>query len=146
MTIILVKEVAYLTQWLKDDERMDRLVRANLDIIQSPSVFSYSLDAVLLAHFANVPQGNRSQIVDLCAGNGAVGLLLSEKTKSKITGIELQPRLADMAERSIQLNQLSDQVRVIVGNLSEATKWIEKDSVDVVTCNPPYFSSPVTSK
>lgn len=39
MTIILVKEVAYLTQWLKDDERMDRLVRANLDIIQSPSVF-----------------------------------------------------------------------------------------------------------
>lgn len=146
MTIILVKEVAYLTQWLKDDERMDRLVRANLDIIQSPSVFSYSLDAVLLAHFANVPQGNRSQIVDLCAGNGAVGLLLSEKTKSKITGIELQPRLADMAERSIQLNQLSDQVRVIEGNLSEATKWIEKDSVDVVTCNPPYFSSPVTSK
>lgn len=135
-----------MEKWLKEDERIDRLVRANLDIIQSPTVFSYSLDAVLLAHFANLPYNNRGKIVDLCAGNGAVGLLLSEKTQSPIIGIELQERLADMAQRSIQLNQLEKQVSIIQADLKDATKWIAKDSVDVVTCNPPYFSSPVTSK
>ncbi|MGX7419342.1 tRNA1(Val) (adenine(37)-N6)-methyltransferase [Carnobacterium gallinarum] len=135
-----------LNQWLKGDERLDRLVRANLDIIQSPTVFSYSLDAVLLAHFANLPRYSKAKIVDLCAGNGAVGLLLSEKTQSPIIGIELQERLADMAQRSIQLNHLDQQVSMIHGALKDATQWIPKDSVDVVTCNPPYFSTPVTSQ
>lgn len=135
-----------LNQWLKEDERLDRLVRAELDIIQSPTVFSYSLDAVLLANFANLPYHNKAKIVDLCAGNGAVGLLLSEKTKSPIIGVEIQERLADMAQRSIQLNQLEGQLSVVQGDLKDATQWIAKDSVDVVTCNPPYFSTPVASK
>ena len=40
---------------LKGDERLDYLLAENLRIIQSPSVFSFSLDAVLLARFAHVP-------------------------------------------------------------------------------------------
>lgn len=59
---------------LNADERIDQLYRDNIQIIQSPSVFSFSLDAVLLANFAEVKQSSRAQIVDLCAGNGAVGL------------------------------------------------------------------------
>ena len=37
---------------LKADERIDQLFRLDIQIIQSPSVFSYSMDAVLLADFA----------------------------------------------------------------------------------------------
>ncbi|SFH75907.1 tRNA1(Val) (adenine(37)-N6)-methyltransferase [Pisciglobus halotolerans] len=130
-----------MKQWLQDDERMDQLLSHHLEIIQSPSVFSFSLDAVLLADFAQVPKHERAKIVDLCAGNGVVGLLLSQKTKSSIVGIELQPRLVDMAKRSIEINGLEKQLSIIEGNLSEAASWIKKDTVDVVTCNPPYFAA-----
>src|SRR5690625_3911708 len=124
---------------LNKDERIDKLMQNDLDIIQSHSVFSFSLDALLLGDFAEVPAHSRATIIDLCSGNGVVPLLLSHKTKSKMTGIELQERLVDMAERSIALNGLEDQITMIQGNLSDTYQWIKKDSVDVVTCNPPYF-------
>lgn len=135
-----MKEVSTVNQWLQGDERMDQLLSHNLSIIQSPSVFSFSLDAVLLADFAQPAKHDRAKIVDLCAGNGVVGLLLSQKTSSSIIGIELQERLVDMANRTIQFNALENQVSIVHGNLSDASKWIQKDTVDTLTCNPPYFA------
>lgn len=125
---------------LKHDERIDQLMQYDLEIIQSPSVFSFSLDAVLLGDFAKVPRHDRAKIVDLCSGNGAVALMLSQKTRSKVTAMELQDRLVDMAERSIRLNDLENQVEMIHGDVNDAVKYIKKDSVDVLTCNPPYFT------
>ncbi|MGX6978004.1 tRNA1(Val) (adenine(37)-N6)-methyltransferase [Vagococcus elongatus] len=119
------------------NERVDQLVSKGVQIIQSPEVFSFSLDAVLLAHFAKVPK--KGVIVDLCAGNGAVGLFISQKTNGKIIGVELQERLADMAKRSIQLNDLEEQMDMLAIDLKETTRYIPKDSVDLVVCNPPYF-------
>ncbi len=40
---------------LQDDERLDYLLAESLRIIQSPSVFSFSLDAVLLAQICLCP-------------------------------------------------------------------------------------------
>ncbi|GAB2479528.1 tRNA1(Val) (adenine(37)-N6)-methyltransferase [Alkalibacterium psychrotolerans] len=125
---------------LKGDERIDQLMQFNLEIIQSPSVFSFSLDAVLLGDFANVPKHNRAKVVDLCSGNGAVALMLSQKTTSPVTAVEIQERLVDMAERSIELNELTDRVQMIHADVNHVTEHIRKDSVDVITCNPPYFT------
>ena len=111
-----------MNQWLKGDERMDQLLSHNLSIIQSPSVFSFSLDAVLLADFAQPAKHDRAKVVDLCAG------------------IEIQERLVDMANRTIQVNGLEKQVSIVHGDLSDASKWIKKDTVDTLTCNPPYFA------
>ena len=82
-----------MEQWLKDDERLDYLLAEDLRIIQSPSVFSFSLDAVLLARFAYVPI-KKGKIVDLCSGNGVIPLFLSARTNAEIIGVELQERLA----------------------------------------------------
>ncbi|MFK5705448.1 tRNA1(Val) (adenine(37)-N6)-methyltransferase [Ligilactobacillus sp. LYQ139] len=127
---------------LQSDERIDQLYAHDIRIIQSPSVFSFSLDAVLLADFARPILKRTGQVVDLCAGNGAVGLFLSAKTRATITAVELQPRLADMARRSVLLNNLENRMRVLTLDLNDAFTRIPKDSVDTVTCNPPYF--PVT--
>src|SRR5690625_5629745 len=79
---------------------MHRLfAEGQMKIIQSPSIFSFSLDAVLLAHFARVPRSSKRKILDLCAGHGVVPLLLSPKTNAQITGVEVQGRLVHMAER-----------------------------------------------
>lgn len=63
---------------LLPDERLDYLLGQEGKIIQSPSVFSYSLDAALLARFAWVPI-QQGRIADLCSGNGAIPLFLSDR-------------------------------------------------------------------
>ncbi|MGX7131994.1 tRNA1(Val) (adenine(37)-N6)-methyltransferase [Enterococcus songbeiensis] len=122
---------------LNSGERIDQLYADDIQIIQSPEVFSFSLDAVLLANFPRIPK--RGTIVDLCAGNGAVGLFLSRKTQAHIYQIELQDRLADMARRSIQLNHLEEQMTMYTLDLKDSFTKIKHDSVDLLVCNPPYF-------
>lgn len=124
---------------LYSDERFDRLMRYDLDIIQSPSVFSFSLDALLLDDFTYIPSHNHAQIVDLCSGNGVLPLTLSQRTKSHIYGVEIQERLADMARRSILANGLDQQIEMVTRDLADIYDIIPQDSVDVITCNPPYF-------
>jgi tRNA1(Val) A37 N6-methylase TrmN6 len=68
-----------------------------------------------------------------------VGLFVAPKTTGNVTLVELQPRLADMARRSVLLNHLEDRVDVLNIDLAQTWDHVAKDSVDVVTCNPPYF-------
>lgn len=126
---------------LKDDERLDHLLAENLRIIQSPSVFAFSLDAVLLAKFVYVPI-QKGNLIDLCSGNGVIPLFLSLRTKGTITGVEIQERLYDMATRSIAYNQLENQLQMIHGDLKEMPQKLGNGKFDVVTCNPPYFPAP----
>ncbi|ARD48438.1 SAM-dependent methyltransferase [Sporosarcina sp. P37] len=123
---------------LQGDERLDYLLAEDLRIIQSPSVFSFSLDAVLLARFAYMPLRG-GKIVDLCTGNGAIPLFLSARTKGAVIGIELQERLADMAQRSVELNGLEEQITIHQANVIGIAKEIGYELYDTVTCNPPYF-------
>jgi tRNA1(Val) A37 N6-methylase TrmN6 len=126
---------------LADNERLDDLMtESGLRIIQSREVFSFSLDAVLLSRFASVPKHGR--MLDLCSGNGVIPLLLSDRTKAQIDAVEIQPRLADMARRSIELNGLSEQIQVIEQDLRLYMKS-GNGIYDAVTVNPPYM--PVTS-
>ncbi|AIM16590.1 MULTISPECIES: tRNA1(Val) (adenine(37)-N6)-methyltransferase [Neobacillus] len=126
---------------LKGDERLDYLLAEDLRIIQSPSVFSFSLDAVLLAKFAYVPI-QKGNIIDLCSGNGVIPLFLSTRTKGKIIGVEIQERLYDMAVRSIQYNGLENRIQMVHGDIKEMPKQLGYGRFEVVTCNPPYFKTP----
>ena len=77
---------------IHENERVDALFSNGIKIIQSSEVFSFSLDAVLLADFANPAKKKEQKIVDLCAGNGAVGLFLTPKSSAQIYEVEIQPR------------------------------------------------------
>ncbi len=128
------------TNLLRGDERLDYLLAEELRIIQSPSVFSFSLDAVLLARFAYMPIRS-GKVVDLCAGNGAIPLFLSARTNAEITAVEIQEQLADMAERSIAYNGLGQQIRVLCDDVIGIAAKIGTEKYDAVTCNPPYFKA-----
>ena len=103
---------------LLSNERIDQLYSSKIKIIQSSEVFSFSIDAVLLADFADSLKKKNSKIVDLCAGNGAVGLFLSQKVNGKIIQVDIQKRLADMARRSILLNNLEDKITILNEDLN----------------------------
>lgn len=125
---------------LRAGERLDDLLTHHLKIIQSREVFSFSMDAVLLARFCSVPP--RGKIVDLCTGNGVVPLLLSTRTKAMITGVEIQPRLADMAARSVRLNELGQQIQIVEADLKDFPHvTYDVSRIDLVTVNPPYMTS-----
>ncbi|HHW36370.1 MAG TPA: tRNA1(Val) (adenine(37)-N6)-methyltransferase [Bacillales bacterium] len=126
---------------LRGDERLDYLLDERMKIIQSPSVFNFSLDAVLLADFVYVPI-QKGTLLDLCTGNAVIPLLLSERTKGTITGVEIQERIYDMAVRSIQYNGLEDRLSVIHGDINDIYGVLGNAGFDVVTCNPPYFPTP----
>lgn len=131
---------------LYDDERFDYLfAEGGMKIIQSPTVFSFSLDAVLLAYFSYIPL-KKGKILDLCSGNGVIPLLLSARTKAHITGVEIQERLVNMAKRSIKYNELSDQIQVIQGDLKDMQPMLGHSSFDAITCNPPYFHTPAKTE
>ncbi len=53
-----------------------------------------------------------------------------------IDGIEIQPRLADMARRSIQLNELTHQMTIHTLDLKESLSVVRHNSCDLVVCNP----------
>lgn len=125
---------------IHNDERLDYLPNKKLKIIQSPNVFSFSMDAVLLAKFCYVPI-QKGEIIDLCSGNGVIPLLLSERSKANIVGVEIQEKLYDMAVRNVKLNSLDNRVSFICDDIKNVLDTFKKGRFDTVTCNPPYFQT-----
>ncbi|MCU5747056.1 tRNA1(Val) (adenine(37)-N6)-methyltransferase [Staphylococcus sp. SQ8-PEA] len=124
---------------LAEQERLDYLIKEQLRIIQNDEVFSFSTDAVLLGHFTKIK--NKDRIIDLCAGNGIIQLLLSAKSSQLIEGIEIQERLVNMAERSFLYNHLEDRLKMHHLDLKNVYQAFQPAQYDVVTCNPPYFKT-----
>ena len=122
-----------------EDERIDDLQRNGYRIIQKKKGFCFGMDAVLLSGFAQVKEGEAA--VDLGTGTGIIPILLEAKTKGKhFTGLEIQEEVAEMAERSVRLNQLEARVDIVRGDIREASRLFGKASFDVVTSNPPYMN------
>ena len=126
---------------LKNNERIDDLQFKDLKIIQNSQGFCFGIDAILLSDFAkNMKKSDL--VVDLCTGTGVIAILLAGKTNAKkIIGVEIQKECADMAQRSVVLNNLEGRVEILNADLKLLKKEIPSATVDVVTVNPPYMKS-----
>ncbi|HAB67417.1 MAG TPA: SAM-dependent methyltransferase [Firmicutes bacterium] len=109
-----------------------------LKIYQYDDKFKFSLDSILLAEFVEIKNNVRT-IVDFCTGNAPVPLILSTKTKARIYGFEIQPNIYELAKLSVRDNNLESQIEIINSNLTDVLEFVLPESVDAVTCNPPYF-------
>lgn len=124
---------------LKAGERIDELQRNGYQIIQNENGFCFGMDAVLLSGFAKVKKGENA--LDLGTGTGIIPILLEAKTEGRhFTGLEIQETSADMAQRSVCLNDLNEKVEIVRGDIKEAVDLFGKSSFDVVTSNPPYMT------
>ena len=121
-----------------ENERLDELHRNGYYIIQDPGRFCFGMDAVLLSGFARAKEDDR--VIDLGTGTGIIPILMEAKTQaSDFTALEIQEESADMARRSVQYNHLEDKIKVITGDIRDASKIFGASSFDVVTTNPPYM-------
>lgn len=123
---------------LKENERLDDLQRNGYRIIQNSKKFCFGMDAVLLSGFIKVKPGEH--VLDLGTGTGIIPILLAGKTQAgHLTGLEIQEESADMANRSVLLNDLQERVRIVQGDIKQARELFGAASFDVVTSNPPYM-------
>ena len=124
-------------QLVKDNERIDDLQNGYY-VIQDPDKFCFGMDAVLLSGFAHVRKGEK--VLDMGTGTGIIPILLEAKTEGEhFTGLEIQEESADMARRSVALNDLQDRIDIVTGDIKEADQIFPAASFDCITCNPPYM-------
>ena len=120
-----------------NDESIDDLQLNVLQLIQKEQVFRFGVDYVLLSHFANVKKKHR--VIDLCTGTGIVSFLVYGKYKpQEVIGLEIQDDMVKMANRSSKLNDTSDIVKFVQGDLKDKALLDSLGRFDVVTVNPPY--------
>ncbi len=118
-------------------ERLDDVLGYDLKIYQNSSYFSFSLDSIILANYANIRLRDKN-IVDFCTGNGVIPLIVSKRTKNNIVGVEIQEQLARLAEKSVEYNKLTDRITIVNEDANEFSSR-HLNEFDLVLCNPPYF-------
>lgn len=131
-----------MNSFLKENEVLDDLEFKGLRLIQNKNGYKFSTDSVLLANFAKAKSTDKC--VDFCSGSGVVAILFACKNNiNESYAFEIQPRLADMAERSVKIN--NQNIKVFNEDLANAHKVLGSESVDVITVNPPYNKQGETS-
>lgn len=124
---------------LNENERIDDLQYKGLKIIQKIDGFCFGLDAVLLANFADIKKGD--EVIDLGTGTGIISILIAGKTEAKsVTGLEIQEEMAEMAQRSVKLNNIEDRVKIVCGDIKESVEMFGASKFNVVVTNPPYMN------
>lgn len=124
---------------IKDFERVDDLHRNGYRLIQDPKRFCFGVDAVLLSGFAAAKKGDK--VLDLGTGTGIIPILMSAKTQAAhFSALEIQPESAEMARRSVLLNDLQDKIDIVEGDIKKAAEIFKPSYFDVITTNPPYMN------
>ena len=122
---------------MSDQEVVNYLLAYNnMQIIQRKDMFNFSLDTVLLANFCTITKDVK-QIIDFGTNNAAIPLLLTQRTKRPIIGVEIQKEAVDLAKKNIELNHLQDQIEIIHSDIADYVK--DGPKVGLVVCNPPFF-------
>ena len=131
----------------RHDETLDAFYHGRVRVLQKKRGYRFSVDAPLLADFIRTKADDEA--LDLGTGSGIIALLLSVKPFKKITALEIQADLADLARRNVQLNGLGGRVEVVEADLRT---YEPGRTFDLVFSNPPYvrkasgFLSPSSEK
>ena len=109
-----------------------------LKIYQDDKKFKFSLDSLLLAEFVEIKKSDK-KLLDLCSGNAPIPLILASQNDIAITGIELQPEIYDLAQKSISYNHLEPKITMLNINAKNTPTYFPGNNFDIITCNPPFF-------
>jgi tRNA1Val (adenine37-N6)-methyltransferase len=111
----------------------------DIKLYQSKEGYRFSVDALLLFSFVNLPRA--VAIADLGAGSGIIGILLARKyPDARVTLIELQESLVRIARKNVELNDLTDRVRVLQSDIRFLTSATSphQEKYDLIVSNPPF--------
>lgn len=117
-------------------ERVDIVPGTDFKILQDKTCFSYGTDAIFLSDFSKP----KALVVDLGTGSGIIPLRIINSPKvKKVYGIEIQVDVYERAKRSIELNDLQEEIEILNMDLKDLHTRFSKCEVDTVISNPPYL-------
>ncbi|MFO7560514.1 MAG: tRNA1(Val) (adenine(37)-N6)-methyltransferase [Desulfobacterales bacterium] len=115
----------------------DTFFNGKIKVRQDKSGYRFSIDAVLLADFVSVRPKNT--VVDLGTGCGIIPLILAIRNPEAVFfGVEIQPALAELAEKNASDNFLEEKIKIIHKDMQSITIDMISGPVDRVVSNPPY--------
>jgi tRNA1Val (adenine37-N6)-methyltransferase len=119
----------------------DEILRGRLVVWQPRDGYRFAVDPLLLVDFV----GREAQVADACdlgAGSGVIALGLALAfPEARVTAVELQPRLAELARRNVDENRLGARVSVVQADLADAAAAraaLPGASFDLAASNPPF--------
>lgn len=117
----------------------DSLIDGRVKLLQPLKGYRAGSDAVLLAAAVAVTDGQR--ILDVGSGVGAVSLCLAYwHSQINIIGLEIQRNLVELARRNMELNDVSDRIEMLRGDIARAPVEIISQQFDHIVCNPPFYA------
>ncbi len=116
----------------------DTVLGGRVRLLQPKEGFRAAIDPVLLA--AAVPAVTGDFVLELGAGSGAAALCLAARVDHcHVDGVDVQPDLAALANRSAQLGAVEGRVRFFAGDVLTLPPAVAKRAYDHVMANPPYL-------
>ena len=120
-------------------DAFDELWPGGPRFMQADDSFKLSTDSVLLADFANMKRVKRC--LDLGSGAGVLCVLLAAKNPdAQITGVEIQPKCAELSRENLNANDMAGRTDIITADLRDYRNLVKAESFDLVVSNPPYFA------
>ncbi len=118
----------------------DAFLGGRLRLRQPADGYRAAIDPVLLA--AAVPARAGDSVADLGCGVATAGLcLLARVPGIRVTGLELQPLLAELAQKNAALNGYEAQFRILSGDVAAPPEALPAGAFDHVMLNPPYLEA-----
>lgn len=131
------KRSAEVSSLQREGETVDELLGGRIKIFQKEKGYRFSLDALLISHFARLKKDDC--VIDLGTGSGVIAMIMAmRKGSGKVIGVDIQEEFVDMAKRSVRLNNLQEKVDIRLGDIRKIGTLFNENSCDVSICNPPY--------
>jgi tRNA1Val (adenine37-N6)-methyltransferase len=106
-------------------------------IEQDKCAMKVGTDSVVLGSWT--PVENIKSIVDLGSGSGLLSLMMAQRTKARISSIEIDMDAALQSAHNYAKSPWPHLIEGICGNIAELKNDL-KSRFDLAICNPPYFA------
>ncbi len=116
----------------------DPFFKGGLTVMQPADGYRFSVDAVLLAGYAE----RAARVLDLGCGCGIIPLILAWRDPAvQCYGVEIQPELAQLAQRNAERNGLDTRIVILQQDMQELKLVHLGGALPLVVSNPPFYAT-----
>jgi len=82
-------------------------------------------------------------VCDLCTGSGCIAVAIAKNfPDASVTATDISSEALEVAARNVEKHRLTEQVRLLCGDLFEPIiQQLDVSQFDLIVCNPPYVST-----